>query len=133
MQNLVMKVVEIVKTYAESIGAKHSAYDDNKAVVIVPIGQHRHQTVLAELKSINGVAYIRLSSKISNKSAIKDEDIYERQKNLLFGKLIIEQDYLEIRAYLEECMSPELIKEIINELAAFGDIYEKKYTGKDIF
>lgn len=133
MQILVMKVVEIIKTYAEAIEAKYSAYDDSKAAVIVPIGQHRHQTVLAELKSINGISYIRLSSKISNKHAIKDEGIYDRQKNLLFGKLIIEQDYLEIRAYLEDTMSPELIKEIINELAAFGDIYEKKYTGRDIF
>lgn len=128
-----MKVVEVVKNYAESIGAKYSSYDETKAAVIVPIGQHRHQTVLAELKSINGVSYIGLSSKISNKEAIKDEDIYERQKNLLFGKLIIEKDFLEIKAYLEDNMSSELVREIFNELAAFGDIYEKKYTGRDIF
>lgn len=128
-----MKVVEVVKAYAESIEAKYSSYDESKAAVIVPIGQHRHQTVLAELKNINGTPYISLSSKISNKEAIKDEDIYERQKNLLFGKLVIEQDYLEIRAYIEDTMTPTLIKEVFNEIAAFGDIYEKKYTGKDIF
>lgn len=128
-----MKVVEVVKAYAEAIDAKFSSYDESKAAVIVPIGQHRHQTVLAELKNINGVPYISLSSKISNKEAIKDEDIYERQKNLLFGKLVIEKDYLEIRAYIEDTMAPALIKEVFNELAAFGDIYEKKYTGRDIF
>lgn len=128
-----MKVVEVVKAYAESIEAKYSSYDESKAAVIVPIGQHRHQIVLAELKNINGTPYISLSSKISNKEAIKDEDIYERQKNLLFGKLVIEQDYLEIRAYIEDTMTPTLIKEVFNEIAAFGDIYEKKYTGKDIF
>ncbi|MCB0505728.1 MAG: hypothetical protein KDC58_09510 [Cyclobacteriaceae bacterium] len=128
-----MKVVEIVKAYAESIEAKYSSYDETKAAVIVPIGQHRHQTVLAELRNINGVPYISLTSKISNKEAIKDKDIYERQKNLLFGKLVIEKDYLEIRAYLENTMSHDLIKEVFNEIAAFADIYEKKYTGKDIF
>ncbi|MCB0497940.1 MAG: hypothetical protein KDC79_17510 [Cyclobacteriaceae bacterium] len=128
-----MKVIEIVKTYADSIGAKYSSYDDTKAAVIVPIGQHRHQTVLAELKNINGIPFISLTSKISNKEAIKDEDIYERQKNLLFGKLVVEKDFLEIKAYLEDSMTPSLIKEVFNELAAFGDIYEKKYTGKDIF
>ena len=128
-----MKVIEIVKTYADSIGAKYSSYDDTKAAVIVPIGQHRHQTVLAEIKNINGIPFISLTSKISNKEAIKDEDIYERQKNLLFGKLVVEKDFLEIKAYLEDSMTPSLIKEVFNELAAFGDIYEKKYTGKDIF
>lgn len=126
-------VVEIVKKYADSIKAKFSAYDDTKAAVIVPIGQHRHQTVLAESKNINGIPYIQLTSKISDKEAIKDEHIYEKQKNLLFGKLVIEKDHLEIKAYLEEKMSPELIKEIFNEVAAFGDIYEKKFTGKDIY
>ena len=128
-----MKVVDVVKTYAEALGAKFSAYDDSKAAVIVPIGQHRHQTVLAESKNINGHYYIALTSKISNKEAIKDVDIYEKQKNLLFGKLVIEKDHLEIRAYLEEKMSPELISEIFNEIAAFGDIYEKRFTGKDIY
>lgn len=126
-------VVDIVKTYADSIKAKFSAYDDTKAAVIVPIGQHRHQTVLAESKNINGIPYIQVTSKISDKEAIKDEHIYEKQKNLLFGKLVIEKDHLEIKAYLEEKMSPELIKEIFNEVAAFGDIYEKRFTGKDIY
>jgi len=126
-------VIDVIKTYADSINAKFSAYDDSKAAVIVPIGQHRHQTVLAESKIINGVPYILLTSKISNKEAIKDVDIYEKQKNLLFGKLVIEKDHLEIKAYLEEKMSSELIKEIFNEVAAFGDIYEKRFTGKDIF
>ncbi len=126
-------IIDVIKTYADSIGAKYSAYDDSKAAVIVPIGQHRHQTVLAESKTINGSPYILLTSKISNKEAIKNEQIYEKQKNLLFGKLVIEKDHLEIKAYLEEKMSPSLIKEIFNEVAAFGDIYEKRFTGKDIF
>jgi len=126
-------VVDVIKTYAESIGAKFSAYDDSKAAVIVPIGQHRYQTVLAEAKIIKGSPYIQLTSKISNKEAIKDEHIYGKQKNLLFGKLVIEKDHLEIKAYIDNNMSPLLIAEIINELAAFGDIYEKRFTGKDIY
>ena len=128
-----MKVVEVVKSYAEAINAKYLAYDDSKAAVIVPIGEFRHQTVLAESKSINGIYYIALTSKISNKEAISDENIYEKQKKLLFGKLVIEKDHLEIKAYVDENMAPSLIKEIFDEIAAFGDIYEKKYTGKDIF
>lgn len=128
-----MKVVQVIKTYAESIGGKFSAYDNSKAAVIIPIGQHRHQTVLAELKSINGTFYIALTSKISNKNAIEDVDIYEKQKNLLFGKLVIEKEHLEIKAYLEENMSTKLIAEIFNEIAAFADIYEKQFTGKDIY
>ena len=128
-----MKVVEVVKKYSESVGGNFSTYDDSKAAVVIPIGQHRHQTVLAESKSINGCFYIQLTSKISNKEAIKDVDIYEKQKNLLFGKLIIEKDHLEIRAYLEETMPEGLIKEVFNEIAAFADIYEKRFTGKDIY
>jgi len=128
-----MKVIEVVKKYAETINAQYSSYDESKAAVIVPIGQHRHQTILAETKNINGIYYISLTSKISNKEAISDIDIYEKQKNLLFGKLVIEKDYLEIKAYIDENMSHSLIKEIIDEIAAFGDIHEKKYTGKDIF
>ncbi len=128
-----MQVIQVVKTYAESIGVKFSTYDDSKAAVVIPIGQHRHQTVLAELKSVNGIFYIALTSKISNKSAIEDVDIYEKQKNLLFGKLVIEKDHLEIKAYLEEKMSSALIAEIFNEIAAFADIYENRFTGKDIY
>ncbi len=128
-----MKIIEIVKQYANSIGGNFSTYDDSKAAVIIPIGQHRHQTVLAESKTINGTFYIGLTSKISNKEAIKDVDIYEKQKNLLFGKLVIEKNHLEIKAYLAENMSPTLIAEIFNEIAAFADIYEKRFTGKDIY
>ncbi|MCF6361143.1 MAG: hypothetical protein L3J29_10335 [Cyclobacteriaceae bacterium] len=128
-----MKIIEVVKRYAETVGGNFSTYDDSKSAVVIPIGQHRHQTVLAETKSINGCFYLALSSKISNKEAISDVDIYEKQKNLLFGKLVIEKNHLEIRAYLEENMSEKLIAEIFNEIAAFADIYEKRFTGKDIY
>lgn len=128
-----MNVAEIIQRFAENNGFKHSAYDYTKAAVILPIGQHRHQTVLAELKSINGTEYIALTSKISNKEAIKDVEIYEKQKNLLFGKLVIAKDHLEIKAYLDFNMNEKLIEEVIREISSFADIYEKRFTGKDIF
>ena len=127
-----MDLSKVLESYADSVNGKFSSYNDDKAVVIVPVTDHRFQSVIASRCEIGDAEYIEISSKICSVDQMP-EKLFWLQKELNVGKLIVRDDFLLATAYIDSGMDSVLIKAIINEVAQFADLKEKSLAGTDVF
>ena len=127
-----MNLNDVIESYAVKVDGKHSSYDATKSVVIVPVTAHRFQTVIATISNQDDAEYIEVSSKICSTENIPGK-LWHLQSELVFGKLIVRDEFLQSAAYLDGGMAPELVEAIINEVASFADKHEKLISGADKF
>jgi len=128
-----MDINSIIEQYAEEVGGKFSAYDDTKSVVVVPVSSHRYQSLLAQIQTVKENDYIEITTKICTEENIP-EQLFHLEKQMIFGKLIVRDGYLQVMAYVTcSSISVGLVTEIINEIASFADIQEKKISGQDVY
>ena len=125
-----MNLNDVIEAYADKVDGKHSSYDDTKSVVIVPVTAHRFQSVIASLCKADDLEYIEVSSKICAAADIPPK-LWHLQAELVFGKLIVRDDYLQAAAYIDDAMGADLVAGIINEVASFSDKQEQIISGKD--
>lgn len=129
-------IMNLVEQYAEQIGGQFTDYDHTKAVIVVPIGTSRFQTVLANTQTspVSGREQALFTSKVCAYSPSLDlKGLMEQSANFDYSKFIIEDGYLKVEASsLVETVSDEQVKEMIQEVAQLADHYELKLTGKDL-
>lgn len=127
-----MNLSQLISQVSKNINGTHTAYDDNKSFIIVPVPSKRYQSVLAEYVTKDDIRFIEVSSKICDDSQIPDK-LFKMEKKLVFAKLAIKDDFLQVICYLDENMNPDLATLIINEVAAFADEEELAITGQDVY
>lgn len=127
-----MNLSQLISQVSKKINGTHTAYDDNKSFIIVPVPSKRYQSVLAEYVTKDDIRFIQVSSKICDDSQIPDK-LFKMEKKLVFAKLAIKNDFLQVICYLDENMNPDLATLIINEVAAFADEEELAITGQDVY
>lgn len=127
-----MNLSQLISQVSKKINGTHTAYDDNKSFIIVPVPSKRYQSVLAEYVTKDDIRFIQVSSKICDDSQIPDK-LFKIEKKLVFAKLAIKDDFLQVICYLDENMNPDLATLIINEVATFADEQELVFTGQDVY
>lgn len=127
-----MNLSQLLKEVSDRTQGTHTAYDDDRSFVVIPVPSKRYQSVLAEYVTMDGLRYIEASTKICDESQIPDK-LFKIEKELTFAKLAIKNGFLQIVCYLDANMDPELATAIIKEMADFADKQEKVITGKDIY
>lgn len=127
-----MNLSQLISQVSKNINGTHTAYDDNKSFIIVPVPSKRYQSVLAEYVTKDDIRFIEVSSKICDDSQIPDK-LFKMEKKLVFAKLAIKDDFMQVICYLDENMNPDLATLIINEVAAFADEEELAITGQDVY
>lgn len=127
-----MNLSQLISQVSKKINGTHTAYDDNKSFIIVPVPSKRYQSVLAEYVTKDDIRFIQVSSKICDDSQIPDK-LFKMEKKLVFAKLAIKNDFLQVICYLDENMNPDLATLIINEVATFADEQELVFTGQDVY
>ena len=127
-----MNLSQLIGQVSKDINGTHTAYDDNKSFIIVPVPSKRYQSVLAEYVTKDDVRFIEVSSKICDESQTPDK-LFKIEKKLLFAKLAIKDGFLQVVCYLDENMNPALATLIINEVASFADEQELAVTGQDAY
>lgn len=127
-----MNLAQLISQVSKNINGTHTAYDDNKSFIVVPVPSRRYQSVLAEYITKDDVRFIEVSSKICDESRTPDK-LFKIEKKLLFAKLAIKDDFLQVVCYLDENMNPDLATLIINEVASFADEQELAITGEDVY
>jgi len=127
-----MEVNQIIEQYSEIVDGKCSSYDNTKSVVVVPVSSHRYQSMLAQIQTVNEQPYIEVSTKICTEEHIP-EKLFHLEKQMTFGKLIVRDGYLQVICYFTSSTPVELVTEMINEIASFADIQEKKISGQDVY
>jgi hypothetical protein len=127
-----MNLSQLIGQVSKNVNGTHTAYDDNKSFIIVPVPSKRYQSVLAEYVIKDDIRFIEVSSKICDDSQIPDK-LFKIEKNLVFAKLAIKDDFLQVICYLDENMNPDLATLIINEVASFADEQELAITSQDVY
>jgi hypothetical protein len=127
-----MNLSQLIDKVAHNVNGTHTAYDEDKSFVVVPVPSKRYQSVLAEYTTKNNVRYIEVSSKICEENQTPDK-LFKLEKKLTFAKLAIKEGYLQVVCYLDENMNPDLATAIISEVATFADEQELSITGQDVF
>jgi hypothetical protein len=126
-----MNLSQLINQVSNNVNGSHTAYDDNKSFVVIPVPSNRYQSVLAEYVTKDDIKFIEVSSKICEESNTPDKLFY-LEKNLIFSKLAIKNDFLQVVCYLDENMNPALATLIIKEVATFADEQESLLTDQDI-
>lgn len=127
-----MNLAQLIKEVSDRTNGTHTAYDDDRSFVVIPVPSKRYQSVLAEYITKDDFRYIEASTKICEESVIPDK-LFKIEKKLTFAKLAIKDGFLQVVCYLDANMNPDLATAIIKEMAEFADEQEKLITGKDIY
>ena len=127
-----MNLSQLIKEVSQKTNGTHTAYDENRSFVVLPVPSKRYQSVLAEYVTKGEARYIEASTKICDESQTPDK-LFKLEKKLTFSKLAIKDGFLQVVCYLDPNMDSTLAAEIIKEMAAFADQQELAITGQDIF
>jgi hypothetical protein len=131
-----MSIMKHVQQYADQIGGQFTDYDHSRSVIVVTINGSRFQTVLASTQKspVSGRDQAIFASKVCEFTATLDlKNLLEQNANFDYSKFVLEDGYLKVEAScLASSVSPDQVKEMIQEVAQLADHYEDKLTGKDI-
>ena len=129
-------IQDLVQQYANEIGGQFTDYDHTKSVLVIPITDHRFQTVLAitQKSQVSGREQALFTSKVCEINGNLDfKNLLEQHAKFDYSKFILEDGYLKVEAScLAETVSEDQVKEMIQEVAQLADHYELKLTGQDI-
>lgn len=121
---------------AEEIGAQFNEYDERKSVMVVLLEGSRYQTVMAVLKHHDGYdkEVIHINTKVCDTNHfINYINVLSGNADFVHSKFAIVDGYLRVEAAVfTETATPEILKEMILEVAEIGDEWELKITGEDI-
>ena len=131
-----MDLKAFMQQYADEIKGQYSEYDNHKSIIIVPLPDERYQTVLVYLRQNNRYrkTIIEFSSKVCPFSDDLDlKLLLEENANLNHVKFVLVDDFVKVEAScFTDSATPELLKEIIQEVANVADEFEFKLTGEDV-
>jgi len=128
-------VLNFARQFAEEVGGQYTDYDNSKAVIVVPLLAGRVQTVLALSRTgSTGKNVVFFISKICDfDESIDLRDLLEKNGTFDYSRFIVEDGFLKVVASCaDETASQELVKQMIQEVAAIADQFEFKFTGHDV-
>lgn len=128
-----MKLNDFMRSYASEINGNYSEYDNQRSVIIVPLGEDRFQAVIGEITDKED--RINISSKVCEAHDEVDyKELLIANHNTSYGKFTISNGFLKVEtSLLVKETDDEALKNIILEVAELADHWELKLTGKDIF
>ncbi|MGK7393019.1 MAG: hypothetical protein ACNS62_00545 [Candidatus Cyclobacteriaceae bacterium M3_2C_046] len=126
-------VTEYIKEFARQIEGIFVDYNDYKFAVIVPlIDSKRIQRVFGIIDE--KFHRIEFRSMVCKKEQADFSELMEQQKEFIYSKFLKEEENVMISASLEiENAEFDLLRKVIMEVAEYADVWEKKFTGQDIY
>ena len=111
--------------------ASFSQYDDTTSVLIVPVGEHRIQTVYAYDEGEQG---IKIISKVCDEvEATPYEKLIRNNGSLSYSCIGIEDGVIYVKSKIfPGSETGKAMKEMLIEIAQTADSWELKLTGQDI-
>ena len=112
------------------IDGTYSEYDDVTTVVIVPVDDHRFQTVFAHDEGDDGIKFNTKST-----DPIEDfpfKDVLDDNSNHKFARLELENDTLYVTARALPGSTPDGVARMLKDVGVVADNWEHKLTGQDV-
>ena len=131
-----MNFIEFMANYATELDGQYSEYDNNKSVIVVPLGDGRYQTVLGIMRHNEkyNKTGVEFNSKVCQlNSEINLKDLLIENGKFCHAKFVIDDGFVKVEAaaFLDSS-SESILKEMITEVANLADEWEMKLTGLDV-
>ncbi|MDP4680670.1 MAG: hypothetical protein NWS46_09915 [Cyclobacteriaceae bacterium] len=128
-----MQLNEFMQSFADEIKGHFSEYDNEKSVIIVPLKDERHQTVIAEISEDK--EKVNISSKVCDENEnLNIPELLAENHRHPFCKFALSNGFLKVEStFKTKNIVEELLKSVIVDIAYLADDWELKITGKDIF
>lgn len=132
-----MDLNKFMENYAQEIGGQYSEYNETVSIIIMPLDDHRFQTVYGEKKHEKKYdkELIEFRSKVCEYNEDVDlKNLLMENTNFCHAKFSLVDFEIQVEASLFIATATEdALKEAIQEVGNLADEYELKYTGADIY
>lgn len=132
-----MDLNKFMEDYAKEIGGQYSEYNQEVSIIIMPLDDHRFQTVYGETKFVKKYdkEIIEFRSKVCELDESVDlKNLLVENANFCFAKFAIVDFEVQVEASLFIGTATEdVLKEAIQEVGTLADEYELILTGQDIY
>lgn len=127
-----MNFSSTMQSIADQVEGSFSEYDENIAVLIVPVDEHRFQTVYCYNEGPKGFRFI--SKVCETDDSLPYKAMVEESSDLLYASFYIENDFLYVRAttFIGGDDDEAGLKQLLVEVAQIADKWENKLTGADV-
>ncbi len=115
---------------SEIINGTFSEYDDKTTVIIVPIDEHRFQTVFAHDEDEYGIKFNTKSCELGNEIPYKE--LMLENSTHKYARLELENDTLFVTGRSLPGSEPAGIAKMLSEVGKVADKWEFKLTGQDV-
>ena len=119
-----------MQSLADQVEGSFSEYDENIAVLIVPVDDHRFQTVYCYNEGPKGIRFISKVCEVEENMPFKD--LLDESSDLLYASFYIENNFLYVRATTFMEGSEQGLKDMLVEVSQVADKWENKLTGADV-
>jgi hypothetical protein len=107
-----------------------SEYDDKTTVIIVPVDDHRFQTVFAHNEDEDGIKFNSKACDPTDELPFKK--LIDDNSNHKYARLEIENDVLYVTSRSLPGSQPEGVAKMLLEVGKVADSWELELTGQDI-
>ena len=125
-----MNFSSTMQSLADQVEGSFSEYDENIAVLIVPIDEHRFQTVYCYNEGPKGIRFISKVCEVEENMPF--QELLKESSDLLYACFYIENNFLYVRATTFMAGTEEGLKDMMVEVAQIADKWENKLTGADV-
>ena len=126
-----MNFSSTMQSIADKVEGSFSEYDENIAVLIVPVDEHRFQTVYCYNEGPKGYRFISKVCEVEE--GLPYKEMVEESSDLLYASFYIENNFLYVRATTFIGGDDEAgLKDLLVEVAQIADKWENKLTGADV-
>jgi len=125
-----MNFSSTMQSLADQVEGSFSEYDENIAVLIVPIDEHRFQTVYCYNEGPKGIRFISKVCEVEENMPF--QELLNESSDLLYACFYIENNFLYVRGTTFMAGSEEGLKDMMVEVAQIADKWENKLTGADV-
>jgi hypothetical protein len=125
---------KILNDYANEVGGKIIPYTDSQSIIIMPTKHGRFQRVLGWTRISKNHKFLEFDSKVTEYTPNIDFQKYlSEAANFTFCRLIVKEGFLQVASsvFVDEA-TPELIKDMVREVAEIADDLENQITGEDL-
>ena len=125
-----MNFSKTMQSIADQVEGSFSEYDENIAVLIVPVDEHRFQTVYCYNEGEKGLRFITKVCEVEEQMPLKD--LLNESADLLYASFYVENNFLYVRGTTFMTDSEQGLKAMLVEVAQIADKWENKLTGADV-
>ncbi len=125
-----MNFSSTMQSLGDLVEGSCSEYDENTAVLIVPIDDHRFQTVYCYNEGPKGIRFISKVCEVEENMPF--QELLDESSDLLYASFYIENSFLYVKATTFMAGTEEGLKDMLVEVAQVADKWENKLTGADV-